>query len=203
MKNWVLMIFITVSLHGYSQGYEVEQLLLNVEKLIQFKQILQDMKKGYEVLHNGYSSIRDISQGNFSLHKAFLDGLLEVSPVVRKYKRVADIIRYQSMIVKNYKNAMNAGTQFKVAEMDYIKKVCNHLFQESLKNLDELSLVITSGKLRMSDEERLQSIDRVYGRVVDQFSFLKAFTDEVAVLELQRRNESGEIEMSRRLTSPK
>ncbi len=33
-----------------AQSNEVTQLLLNVEKLTQFKQILSDMKKGYQIL---------------------------------------------------------------------------------------------------------------------------------------------------------
>ena len=39
-------------------------------------------------------------QGNFNLHKAFLDGLMMVSPAVKKYKRVADIITLQGMTCK-------------------------------------------------------------------------------------------------------
>lgn len=77
-----------------AQTDEIAQLLLNVEKLAQFKQILSDMKKGYQILEGGYNTIKDISEGNFSLHKAFLDGLMQVSPTVRNYKRIADIINY-------------------------------------------------------------------------------------------------------------
>lgn len=36
-------------------------------------------------------------------------------------------------------------------------------------------MVITSGKLRMSDDERLQAIDKIYLTVEDQYSFLKDF----------------------------
>ena len=78
-----------------AQKDEIAQLLLNVEKLAQFEQILSDMKKGYEILSGGYNTIKDLSQGNFSLHKTFLDALMEVSPTVKNYKRVADIISYQ------------------------------------------------------------------------------------------------------------
>ena len=63
------------SFRASAQSAEIQQLLLNVEKLTQFKQILSDMKKGYQILEGGYNTIKDISEGNFSLHKAFLDGL--------------------------------------------------------------------------------------------------------------------------------
>ncbi|MFX6303991.1 hypothetical protein ABTF83_19975, partial [Acinetobacter baumannii] len=85
---------------------------------------------------------------------------MQVSPAVKKYKRIADIISYQLRISKEYKLAFNRfkdEKQFTVDEIDYLGKVYGNLFNESLKSLDELSMVITSGKLRMSDDERLQA----------------------------------------------
>ena len=61
-----------------AQKDEIAQLLLNVEKLAQFKQILSDMKKGYKILNGGYNTIKDLSEGNFSLHKTFLDALMDL-----------------------------------------------------------------------------------------------------------------------------
>jgi hypothetical protein len=47
----VLISLCCLQLHLVSaQKAEIEQLLLNVEKLAQFKQILKDMKKGYDVV---------------------------------------------------------------------------------------------------------------------------------------------------------
>ncbi len=69
-----------------AQSEEAQQLLLNVEKLAQFKQILSDMKKGYQIISTGYSTIKNLSQGNFNLHKIYLDGLMMVSPTVKNIK---------------------------------------------------------------------------------------------------------------------
>src|SRR4051812_4125515 len=97
MKRCVMMIILCVPLlfastQSKAQEQEIQQLLLDVEKLAQLKNILTDLKKGYEILSGGYQTIKNISEGNFNLHQTFLDGLLQVSPVVRNYKRVADII---------------------------------------------------------------------------------------------------------------
>ena len=88
--------------------------------------------------------------------------------------------------------------QFTLTEIEYLGKVYSNLFNESLKSLDELAMVITAGKLRMSDDERLQAIDRIYESVVDQYSFLNEFNNNTAILSLQRKAEKAEIEMSRR-----
>lgn len=78
-----------------AQSQETQQLLLNVEKLSQLKNILSDMKRGYSVITNGYNSVKNIAKGNFSLHEVFLDGLMLVNPEIKKYRRIADIINYQ------------------------------------------------------------------------------------------------------------
>lgn len=203
MKKLFFVVVIIISLKpAMGQSQEAQQLLLNVEKLAQFKKILQNMYDGYKLLHTGYTAIKDISQGNFSLHKLFLDRLLEVSPVVKKYKRITDIIDAQLALVKEYRAAFREfrdNGEFTVAEVDYLGKVYSNLFDQSLKNLDELLLVVTAGNFRMSDDERLAMIDRVYKEVTDQLAFLREFNTNTAVLALQRKNERAEIELSRRL----
>lgn len=106
---WVLTLYLSAFTFSLSraQSTEVQQLLLNVEKLSQFKNILSDMKKGYQIVSTGYNSVKNISQGNFSLHEVFIDGLMLVSPEVRKYHKVAGILTYQKDIVSEYKNAFN------------------------------------------------------------------------------------------------
>ena len=100
---------------------------------------------GWKIVEKGYTTIKDISSGNFNLHKTFLDELLQVSPVVKQYKRVTDIIHYQSLIVKRYKEAFNRFKEDKVfsaQEIDYIGKVYSNLFKESVKGIDELFLCL-------------------------------------------------------------
>ena len=199
-----LIIIMSLSLMGIlpvfrasAQADEIAQLLLNVEKLAQFKQILSDMKKGYQILEGGYNTIKNISEGNFNLHKVFLDGLMEVSPTVRKYHRVADIVNYQVVLVKEYKNAYDRfkrDNNFNADELSYLGHVYDNLFKESLRNLDELLTVITAGKTRMSDDERLQAIDRIYADMQDKLMFLRHFNNNTTILAVQRAKERNDAE---------
>lgn len=185
----------TVNL-SFGQSDEIQQLLLNIEKLAQFKSILSDMKKGYTILDNGYNSVKNIAQGNFSLHEAFLDCLWLVSPEVRKYGRIADIVRSQAAIVSEYKAAyrrFNSGGNFNGSELDYLGKVYSQLLKECGRDLDQLMLVITDSKLRMSDDERLQAIDRIYADTDNKLVFLRTFNNQTSVLDLQRKQEKQDI----------
>jgi hypothetical protein len=175
-----------------AQSAEVQQLVLNVEKLVQFKQILSDMKKGYTIVSNGYGAIKDISEGNFSLHRTFLDGLMAVNPELRKYRKVADIITYQARILSEYKEAFNRfrnGGHFSSQEITYLGKVYGNLFDRSLENLDELAMVLTANELRMSDDERLQAIDRIYDDMQQKLSFLRRFNKKTASLDQSRKQQ--------------
>jgi hypothetical protein len=192
MKKWILLWLICACfLSGFSQSPEAQQLLLNVEKLTQLKSILTDMKKGYTILSKGYGSIKQIAQGNFSLHQSFLEGMMLVSPEIKKYQRVADIVAYQRDLVKTYKSGFEhfkAGGSFSTLELAYLGKVYQQLFEQSLENLDQLFMVITDGKLGMTDEERLRSIDRIFEEASDSLEFLRHFNGQVRTLELQRVN---------------
>jgi hypothetical protein len=164
------------------------------------------MYEGYQVVSKGYKTISDISQGNYSLHQFFLDGLLEVNPAVKKYKRIADIIAFQKSIMQEYKRAFNyfkANGSFTSEEINYIEKVYNNLFQQSLKNLDELMMVITARTLRMSDDERLQAIGRIFTNMQDKLTFLRSFNSGTRLLVVQRTKEQSEINLSKKLSAIK
>ena len=201
MKKLLLILLLCPAL-SFGQSQEAKQLLLNVEKLAQLKLMLSHMKTGYQILSRGYNTISDISKGNFSLHKTFLDGLLAVSPAVRKYKRVGDIITVQLKIVKESKTALQefrGNQQFTLPEMDYLANVYGNLLGESLKTLEELAMVVTAGKLRMSDDERLKAIDRIYDEVMEQYSFLNEFSNSTAILSLQREKDQMDIDLMKKV----
>lgn len=198
MKQWILSILIMLFFSGgvSAQSQEAKQLLLDVQKLAQLKGILTDLKKGYQILSGGYNAIKDISEGNFNLHQLFLNSLLDVSPTVKKYKRIGDIINAQISLVSEYKNALKqfkSSGQFTSSEIDYISHVYSNLFNQSLQNLNDLANVITAGKLRMSDDERLSSIDDVWEGVSGQLDFLRHFNNQNKVLALQRAKDQNDI----------
>jgi hypothetical protein len=203
MKKLIFCILLSISLvPARAQLYELERLALDIEKLLQLKNILSDLYKGYEILSTGYNTIKNISEGNFNLHKAFLDGLLAVSPAIQKYARVVDIIEDQGKIVSEYKAAYHLfqrDPHFTPDELVYISGVYNNLISKSEQNLENLRNVITASKLRMSDAERLQAIDRLYASTHDELSFLRGFNSKTSGLSLERSRQQNDIESIRSL----
>src|SRR5580693_7028132 len=109
MKRSLLIggILILIGVGGQAQSIVQagEQLALDVEKLSELKGILHDMYTAYTIIDKGYTDVKNIVEGNFNLHKAFLDALLAVSPAVQDYSRVVRIISAESQILTEYKAA--------------------------------------------------------------------------------------------------
>lgn len=201
MKRVTVAFLIAILFSGitstHAQQQELKQLALNIQKLAQFKQILRDMKNGYQIISGGYGTIRDIAEGNFSIHKKFLDGLLNVNPSVARYHRVGAIIRGQKLLVNEHRAALATflgSDQFTSAEIEYMKRVYTALLKQSLRNLEELGGVLTAGKFRMSDDERLQAIDRIYADMENKLNFLRQFNDQAQLLGLQRAKEARDLD---------
>jgi len=197
LSLFLMMAFVATATKAKAQTQDVQQLILDIEKLTQFKAILSDMQTGYTILTQGYGAVKDISEGNFNLHSAFLNSLMAVSPEVRKYGRIADIISNQANIVSEYKatwKQANASGHFNAQELVYMNSVFNQLLNQSVDNLTNLATVITAGNLRMSDAERLQAIDHIYSDTQNKLVFLRHFDNHVAVLTLQRQKAQNDIQ---------
>ena len=78
-------------------------------------------------------------------------------------------------------------------------KVYSNLFDESLKNLEALTMTITSGVLRMSDDERLTQIDVLHEDMQEKLIFLRRFNNQSSLLALQRARQENEIGLQKQI----
>jgi len=206
MKRISIILFVVANLgitkYVHAQKDEIQQLLLNWEKLRQLEEILDNMYKGYKILDKGYRTIKDISQGNYTIHQAFLDGLMAVNPTIRNYKRIPLIINYQKLLLKEYKRAYSRFKQdpnFKLEELEYLASVYKFLFDASVRNLEDLTTIITATKLRMSDDERMQAIDRIFYDMENKVTFLRYFNSNTQLLAVQRARSQNDVRTMQQL----
>ena len=198
----VLVISAALIVPAFGQTQEATQLLLNYEKLKQLEEILDNMYKGYKILSQGYNRIRDIAEGNYKLHQVFLDGLFAVNPAVRNYKRIPMIISYQALLMTEYKRAykrFSDDPNLTTQEIQYLESVCAYLVKQSVKNLEELTMIVTASKLRMSDDERMKAIDRIFFDMENKLSFLRYFNNSTQLLAIQRAKENGDVMTTQKL----
>jgi hypothetical protein len=198
----ITFLMIGVFASGYCQTQEATQLLLNYEKLKQLEEILDNMYKGYNILSQGYNRIKNIAEGNYNLHQLFLDGLYAVNPAVRNYKRIPLIVNYQLVLMKEYRRAydrFNSDPNLTSSELRYLESVYAFLVKQSLRNIEELTMITTVSNLRMSDDERMRAIDRIYFDMESKLSFLRYFNNSTQLLALQRSKDKGDVTTTQKL----
>ena len=193
---FAIVLAFSLSATALGQTQEATQLLLNYEKLRQLEEILDNMYKGYKILSQGYDRVKGIAEGNYKLHQVFLDGLYAVNPTVSKYKRIPMIIDYQSQLMREYKRAykrLRDDGSLTASELRYLESVYTYLVKQSLRNLEELTMIVTASKLRMTDDERLKAIDRIFLDMESKLSFLRYFNNSTQMLVMQRGRENSDV----------
>ncbi|MCA6439309.1 MAG: hypothetical protein IM562_13170 [Chitinophagaceae bacterium] len=165
MKKIICLIAICVCTKiTVAQTQELEQLKLNLEKLVQLKLMLHQMKQGYQTLQTGYNSIRDGAKGNFNLHKQYLDELLLVSDQVRSCPLLKKIQANQGLILQEYqiwyRRVAGLGL-LNTKELIEIQNKYQEIKQALRTDKELLNMLLQSGTLRMSDAERLDGIEKL------------------------------------------
>lgn len=146
--------------------------------------------------------IKDWAEKQRKLYADYFDELWKVKAALANYKRVKDIIERQTLMVKEYKYAWALFKQdknFTSEELDYMYNIYTGMFDESLKNIDQLFLVLNAYTTQMSDAKRLEIINTASDNIEQQLTDLRRFNTQNRMLSLQRATELGEIEYVRRL----
>jgi hypothetical protein len=137
-----------------------------------------------------------------ALYANYFDELWKVKAALAYYHRVGDIIERQVQLVNEFKGAWTLYKQdknFTPDELDYIGNVYNGIMEESVKNLDQLYLVINAFATQMSDAKRMEIINTVDDKLNENLGDLREFNNQNKMVSLQRASEKGEIETIKRL----
>lgn len=201
MKTVLSFVFWVLSFQIFGQTQEMEQLKLDLEKLAQFKLIVSQMKQGYQTLESGYHAVSNAAKGNFDLHKKYLDGLLVVSPAVKQSPVLGQIKSDNLATAKLFQMALQQFQMsglFSAGELSEFKNQYNVSNQKVADDLDALAQIVSSGKLRMSDAERLQAMDAVRADISSQLGSVKSLISDysrVQALRMQLRKDNEALKV--------
>ena len=74
-----------------------------------------------------------------------------------------------------------------------MQEVYSGILESSVRNLDQIMLVINSFKTQMTDEQRLELINAAGNRLDENFTDLKQFNTQNLMLTIQRGKELGDV----------
>lgn len=149
-----------------------------VEQIAALRVYTDLAQKSYRFARSGLATISDLSRGELDLHNLFISGLKQVNPSIRGSTKVAEIIQMQLSIGKGFSH-IGGSNGLTFSDQAYIDQVRALVWEECLDDLEELLLVITAGKLEMTDDQRLERLDRVYVSMREKSAFVQHFQQTV------------------------
>ena len=165
------------------------------------------LQNAQKVLENKMSELKLNEIGNWvekqrKLYADYFDELWKVKNTIATYQRVRDIIRRQVQLVTEYKKAYALSRRdknFAAAEINYMYQVYSGILNESVKNLEQVELVISAFVTQMSDAKRMEIINTASDNIEQNISDLRQFNQENIRTSLQRAKEKNDIDVVKKL----
>ena len=148
------------------------------------------------------TEISDWVEKQRTLYQDYFDELWKVKNIISYYHRIKEITAKQLQLVAAYKKAFalfKKDDHFTAKEIDYMGKVYSGILDESVKNLDQIFLVINSFSLQISDAKRLEIIDAAAAAIDQNYTDLVKFNHQNITLSMQRSKDQSEINIVRSL----
>ena len=148
------------------------------------------------------TEISDWSKKQKELYAKYFDELWKVKNAISSYQEVRDIIKKQVQLVQEYSKAFNLSKQdknFTADELNYMQKVYTGILDESIKNIDQIQLVINAFATQMTDAKRLEIIHAAGNNIEQNITDLRQFNQQNIIISLQRSKEKNDIDVVKKL----
>ena len=140
--------------------------------------------------------ISDWTKKQKDLYKDYYEELAKVKSIITYYQRIKDITKKQTRLVQEYERAWNLfkqDTHFKNNEIQYMERVYSGILEESLKNMDQIFLILDSFSTQMSDLKRLEIINEAADQIDANYDDLTLFNQQNVMLSLQRAKTEADV----------
>ena len=148
------------------------------------------------------TEIAEWTEKHRQLYKEYYDDLWKVRNTIASYQRVKQILEHQVRLVDEYKRVWNIIKQddhFTKDELEYMYRIYTGIMNESVRNLDQILVVVNSFKTQMSDAKRLEIINKCGAEIDRNYYDLKEFNNQNIQLSINRAKDAHEIETVKQL----
>lgn len=144
--------------------------------------------------------ISDWTKKQKELYKGYYEELAQVKSIITYYQRIRDITKKQTRLVAEYERAWNLfqrDPHFKDSEIRYMERVYWGILEESVKNMDQIFLILDSFSTQMSDLKRLEIINKAADQIDANYDDLTLFNQQNVMLSLQRCKTEADVNQVR------
>lgn len=133
--------------------------------------------------------IADWTEKQKEQYRKYYEELSKVKDIISTYQRIKDILGKQKDMVREYGRVwalLKNDKHFTAAELEYMASVYEGLLKQSVKNTDQIGLVIKAMTTKMADAKRLELIHQAADELERNYDDLKLFNQQNMLLSLQR-----------------
>ena len=165
------------------------------------------LQNAQKVLENKMSELKlneisDWVEKQKTLYANYFDELWKIKNAIGTYQKVREIIRKQVQLVNEYSRAISLFKQdrhFTEKEVSYMHQVYRGILDESVKNIEQVQLVLNAFVTQMTDANRLEIINTASDNIEQNIADLREFNQENIKLSLQRAKDKNDIEAVKKL----
>ncbi|WP_179412679.1 conjugal transfer protein TraI [Mucilaginibacter sp. E4BP6] len=130
------------------------------------------------------------------LFSEYYQELWNIKSAIAYYSKISELTEKQVALVNSYNQAWNllkADKHFTATELTYMTQVYSGILQASVKDLDQILLVINANKTQMPDAKRMDIVNKAADHMDTNYNDLQQFNTENEMLSLQRANDNNEV----------
>lgn len=160
-------------------------------------------KKGYQIYDKGLNMIGSFKNGEFDLHDDFFLLLKGINPEIARYAKVAATIQLQYKVLQTSSHTMRMirASDPGSNRIGYVNDVFGKVIADSEGLLEDLLTLTTASGLELTDDERLERIDKLHHDMTERSRFASQFSEEVLFIERSRSAEQRHIEFNKHLNN--
>jgi hypothetical protein len=204
-----LMIGSCVMTKAQTPWQEVIKAVINAADLV-----IQQIQNETIVLQNAEKEITNVMsklqldditdwvQKQKDLYEEYYNELAAVKDLVSGYNKLKSLVTMQAAIVSQYQSAYGLFKQdkhFTAAELAFMLNIYSGIVDQSLKNLDQALLVVSSLTTSMTDAARMNIIENASIGMQKNYNDLKRFNSQNIELSLERGKAEGDIQSVKEL----
>lgn len=190
--------FIVGTVLNQTVGRIIRAIDLQVQRLQNQTIWLQNAQKLIENELNQLklNEIAGYSGDQQKLFSEYYKELWQVKPYLGTYQRIKDLTVKQARLVgayRQYWNLFHDDQHFSPDELNQMQKVYTGILNDSVQNLDQLVQAITANQTQMSDEQRLEAINRASNALDGNYRDLQQFNQSNQLLSFERAKDQHEL----------
>lgn len=204
MKMIIAIVFcLLITYCSQAQGIfnqKGEMIKKCIEQIALLGTYIRQAKQGYNIIDKGLKTVKNIKNGEFDLHDLYYTSLKTINPSVKGFSKIEAAIETGSGISTIGSKTIyliNGSEWLSPGEKSYLRKLMTKLLDETDKDLENLANLVTSGKIELTDDERVRRIDEVYRELHNKSSFVQKFSSTIKMLIANRSSDirsSGQVQ---------